>query len=1105
MRIVFFGVLVLISVIVLSQTPSEENRNKLLRIASKHDSTFKYNQERIKEFLNSQNGKIQIPEGSSLVGFDKSGNPQYRIEHNRGASTATRTSDLYIGGTLAYNLTGKGMIAGVWENGSPNPSHQEFQGRLKIIDQASEERGHASHVTGTIIAAGVNPEAQGMAYEAVAHVFSADNDYSEIAIEASKGLLISNHSYGSSAGWTSSGNWIGDESISTSEDWKFGIYGPDAVAIDEIAFLAPYYLLIRSAGNENGESGDGTHPPDGPFDCITDEAIAKNVMTVANSNPLAAVPNGPDDVVIVASSSWGPADDGRIKPDLAAPGRNLLSAEIGANDSYDTKTGTSMSSPVVTGNSLLLQQLYHNLNAEYMKAATLKGLLLHTTLDVGESDGPDYVYGHGFLDANLAARVISENGNLAALEENQLSEGETFETTFEVTDSSRPLVVSISWTDPKGNLLDEVLDPTELNLVNDLDVRVIDGLGITFEPWILNPNSPGNAAKNGDNFRDNYEKVEIPNPETGTYTIRITHKNSLTNSKQDFSLIASNISRIDHIETYYRIGGGGNWDDPTKWSKSSGGLAANEMPTANSRVIVDEGSFPNAGNLILNENTSIGQLAWSTGKGKLVFNGNMLTMDRLTTVSQLSSSIGEIQLSTTSDKTLFAEFEASNPTLTLIVDKENGQMNLKGQDLMLNEIVLESGTLKVFDNLESDLNLSSSNTKELILDSIEITTSNLIMGNSANTSLSAKGTAFTFQGKDELHLISSDNTFDLERATLGDGRLSISQNGHITSLSINDDTELLLAENISLEVDELKVSASADNGVKFSAYAGAASLLSDSEDKFCLDYVEVDGVNVSGTSKFVLDETSTLTSGEGWISARCEDVLFANFSLRSPCADASTFFTDESDGQPTSWIWDFGDGTTSSDQNPIHEYDETGTYMVSLTVEVNGESNSRVEGVIIIKSEVVRPVIELTSNRLITNTPGEVFQWYLDGVILEGETSRLLSQSPQKGLYQVEITDNSCSVISDPFVVLSALDKTKVIEVYPNPATDVLYIKSFNQTKNVKISMFDFSGRRIRQITREFSGESEFELPVKDLPKGMYFITITDDSSESQSVRVIIQ
>ena len=103
--------------------------------------------------------------------------------------------------------------------------------------------------------------------------------------------------------------------------------------------------------------------------------------------------------------------------------------------------------------------------------------------------------------------------------------------------------VTICWTDVEGTPAyvstgDTIVDPTNLMLVNDLDLRVTEG-GNTYFPWILDPANPSNAATTADNFRDNVEQVYIASPSSGDYTITVNHKNSLTNGSQAFSLIMS--------------------------------------------------------------------------------------------------------------------------------------------------------------------------------------------------------------------------------------------------------------------------------------------------------------------------------------------------------------------------------------------------------------------------------------------------------------------------------------------------------------------------------------------------------------------------------------
>lgn len=79
-------------------------------------------------------------------------------------------------------------------------------------------------------------------------------------------------------------------------------------------------------------------------------------------------------------------------------------------------------------------------------------------------------------------------------------------------------------------------------LVNDLDLRVVSPSGVTNFPWVLNPASVTNAATTSDNVRDNVERVDIPNPTSGTYTVRVTHKGSLQNNDvQWVSILVSGI------------------------------------------------------------------------------------------------------------------------------------------------------------------------------------------------------------------------------------------------------------------------------------------------------------------------------------------------------------------------------------------------------------------------------------------------------------------------------------------------------------------------------------------------------------------------------------
>lgn len=95
--------------------------------------------------------------------------------------------------------------------------------------------------------------------------------------------------------------------------------------------------------------------------------------------------------------------------------------------------------------------------------------------------------------------------------------------------NTKPLKVTICWTDPPGTSPTASVDPTNRMLINDLDLRVIRGSTTNF-PWVLDPVTRTNAATTGDNIRDNIEQIVITNAVSDTYTIRVTHKGTLVNS-----------------------------------------------------------------------------------------------------------------------------------------------------------------------------------------------------------------------------------------------------------------------------------------------------------------------------------------------------------------------------------------------------------------------------------------------------------------------------------------------------------------------------------------------------------------------------------------------
>ena len=558
-----------------SQLRQQEAIQKSVRVAEESNYTKAVEKARS---LGRPIRQVQ-PDGSvqQLWGLDERGNLLYEQTYsNTKAANTTRTSDLYTGGRLGLSLSGNSPNVrdrlGIWDSGRVLASHLEFGGRVTQMDNPGAADSHSTHVAGTMMATGRNPLARGMAFGANLKAYDFSSGDTEMA-DAAGTYLVSNHSYGFTAGWyfndtrttTTKWEWHGDTTISDREDYKFGFYEGRTRTWDRIAWNAPYYLIIKSAGNDHGDNGPGAGQPyylagrnilsskprndQNGYDQISTNGTAKNILTVAAISNISNGYNAPSDVKIASFSSWGPTDDGRIKPDIAAVGVSVLSSSTRNDSSYAALNGTSMSSPNITGSLLLLQELYSQRNSgQFMRASTLKGLVIHTTNEAGNTPGPDYKFGWGLLNTGRAAEVLLNTNANYLLSEQTLTQGQTY--SIPVVASGRgPLVVTISWHDPES--VATPVTAANLNnripkLVNDLDLRVsaatADGKQPVSLPWTLNPDAPEQPATPGDNIRDNVEQILIPNAVPGrTYTITVSHKSSLTNAKQDYALLASGV------------------------------------------------------------------------------------------------------------------------------------------------------------------------------------------------------------------------------------------------------------------------------------------------------------------------------------------------------------------------------------------------------------------------------------------------------------------------------------------------------------------------------------------------------------------------------------
>lgn len=398
------------------------------------------------------------------------------------------------------NLKGDGMNIAVFDEIASQ--HLDFSpaGRMVNVD-AGAAGSHGSHVSGTIGGKGIiNPIAKGMAPNAKIYSYYGfgGDVQARMAIEIpAKTLISSNHSYHDGLG------------VQCGITGASAGYSLRARNTDINLNNFTYHLHCHSSGNAQSSCGSG-------WGTITGTGkAAKNNVVVGNITSTEG---------ISSSSSFGPVHDGRVKPEIVGMGTNVFSTYTPLN-TYSTISGTSMSTPGVTGTVALLAQYYKQANASVLPPSSLiKNIICNTAQDLG-NPGPDYRFGFGRINALKAIKILEQNryvlGNANTGTNNTIS--------ISIPAGVTKLNVMLTWNDPAAAA------NSSIALVNNLDLTVAEGSS-TYLPWILNPTSPAtNATKAVDNI-SNIEQVTVLNPGAGTYTLTVAGTSVPSGSNQAYSL-----------------------------------------------------------------------------------------------------------------------------------------------------------------------------------------------------------------------------------------------------------------------------------------------------------------------------------------------------------------------------------------------------------------------------------------------------------------------------------------------------------------------------------------------------------------------------------------
>ncbi|MBL7743678.1 MAG: S8 family serine peptidase [Chitinophagaceae bacterium] len=425
---------------------------------------------------------------------------------NYNSTTDSRASILGSTITGGRNLKGQGVVMGVGDNTDPQ-THIDFTGRLiprAALPYVNGGSNHGTHVTGTAAGAGIGNE-----------LYTGTASKARVISQAFSGILANAAAYVTDDSMMVTNNSYGNGG---SDCGEFGNYDLYSRVMDLQAFELPKLQHVFAVGN----SGGYTCSPYAPafHTVLGGYQSAKNVINVGNTYNTS---------VIYPSSSRGPVDDGRIKPEICALGEAVASSIGAAPNSYGFAWGTSMASPAVAGGSVLLYQRFKQLNSNVNpKSGLIKALVCNGGTDLG-NPGPDYTYGFGWLNLLRSVDMLENSRYIIS----SVANGVNNTHNITVPANTAQLKVMLYWHDPAAAVL------ASQTLVNDLDLEVTDPSLNTTLPYILDtvPANINNAATTGADHINNIEQVVISNPATGSYTLTIKGTAITQNPSQEYFLV----------------------------------------------------------------------------------------------------------------------------------------------------------------------------------------------------------------------------------------------------------------------------------------------------------------------------------------------------------------------------------------------------------------------------------------------------------------------------------------------------------------------------------------------------------------------------------------
>ncbi|PYI80045.1 MAG: hypothetical protein DME26_22385, partial [Verrucomicrobia bacterium] len=434
--------------------------------------------------------------------------------------------------TQSLGYDGTGVCVAVADTGLNNGDafsmHPDLLGRTPTflyygsLTDAADEHSHGTHVAGIVAGNGATGEA-----DAVGALYGLGVAEKLTRDATRAGAVIGSYSWG---------------------DDTEGVYDLSAMEFDELvrdadalALGDQQYILEFSAGNA------GPAPQ-----TIGSPAVAKNVIATGaceNDRPdFFVYDSGPE--AMADFSSRGPCEDGRIKPDVVAPGTWIASLQsesasdvyawLPIDSYYQYQGGTSQAGPHASGAAAVFVQYYRHTHTNATPSpALVKAALINSATDMDDSFGtdpaPNTDEGWGRLDLTKffnSPRTFDFTDQTVPL-----TNGQVFERRFVIASSAEQLKVTLAYTDVPG------FPGALAALVNDLDLEVLAPDGRLYRGNQFDQGESIPDASRTDNI-NNVEGVHLAAPVPGEYIVRVRGRNVVEDAREDTGAIDQDFALV---------------------------------------------------------------------------------------------------------------------------------------------------------------------------------------------------------------------------------------------------------------------------------------------------------------------------------------------------------------------------------------------------------------------------------------------------------------------------------------------------------------------------------------------------------------------------------